>query len=786
MRKRFSTMFVMGIMLLLLTSCTSGTKTEEKKLDKEHVFKETDLSEYLTQMELTEIDQIIYKNGRLYVKGSYVSYDENIYDYNRYASINVDGSDVKKFTIQTELKTDIDNASSIADDQGEDASSDIELYSDDNDQTETEERTTQSISYSTMGVNEKGNILLLKNTSIEKQVGEDYTYEYLYGIAEFDQEGNVIREVPIETDSENDTIGFTSFVFGENDKAYYSEENKIIELNREGKKAGEYELKGTSGIGNIYIKDNRILVTAWDSQLDKLKLFELNTANKSFSEGVEIPGNSSLFTGDNKYDFYLSTDKELKGWNVADESPVMICNYIDSDLSTSYMNNIVSYNSDTFIVVYMDDTKTILSQLNKVNPEDVKDKKVITIGGRYIGYQIKKRVVDYNKNNDNYRIQLVEYSDYDTADEANGGLTRLNLDIAAGKGPDIYLLDETMPIESYISKGLFEDVKPMMEKSGLNIDDYASNAMELYKKDNKLYCVVPSFYVQTYVAKQSLTDNIEKWDVKSANELINKLPEGSSLFEYKTKDDVLAEGINYAGNNYIDWDKGTCNFNSEEFIGLLELANSFPKEIDYEGIDYTGLWDNSYRDNKVVLMNVYMGEIGDINYIEKGNIGEKVNFVGFPAGDNGGSIITSNMCLAISSKCSSKDEAWEFISYYLSEDYQSSEECYGFPVLKKCLEAQIQKAIQKPYYMDENGNKVEYDQYYYIGDKEILITPMSIERANEVYDYVLSVKQRSFANNEISKIINEEVQGYFEGQKSAQEVANIIQSRVEIYVKENK
>jgi hypothetical protein len=38
---------------------------------------------------------------------------------------------------------------------------------------------------------------------------------------------------------------------------------------------------------------------------------------------------------------------------------------------------------------------------------------------------------------------------------------------------------------------------------------------------------------------------------------------------------------------------------------------------------------------------------------------------------------------------------------------------------------------------------------------------------------------------EILSIISEESQGYFEGQKSVSEVADVIQSRVQIYVSEN-
>ena len=41
-------------------------------------------------------------------------------------------------------------------------------------------------------------------------------------------------------------------------------------------------------------------------------------------------------------------------------------------------------------------------------------------------------------------------------------------------------------------------------------------------------------------------------------------------------------------------------------------------------------------------------------------------------------------------------------------------------------------------------------------------------------------------NDEIIKIIREEAQGYYSGQKSAEDVAEVIQNRVRMYVEENR
>ncbi|MBQ3516316.1 MAG: hypothetical protein IJA29_03745, partial [Lachnospiraceae bacterium] len=84
-----------------------------------------------------------------------------------------------------------------------------------------------------------------------------------------------------------------------------------------------------------------------------------------------------------------------------------------------------------------------------------------------------------------------------------------------------------------------------------------------------------------------------------------------------------------------------------------------------------------------------------------------------------------------------------------------------------------------------DGNKVEYDETYWIGDQEIIIQPLTAERAQEVKEYVLSVDKMYYYDASIIDIIVEEAAPFFEGQKTAEQAADIIQSRVQIYVNEN-
>ena len=123
--------------------------------------------------------------------------------------------------------------------------------------------------------------------------------------------------------------------------------------------------------------------------------------------------------------------------------------------------------------------------------------------------------------------------------------------------------------------------------------------------------------------------------------------------------------------------------------------------------------------------------------------------------------------------------------YYLTDEYQSEME-WMMPIQKKYFLEAAQKATEKPYYMDENGQKVEYDETYYMNGEEIILPPLTQEQVDSAVEYIYSINKCYYGNTDISNIIEEEIASYFSGQKSAQEVAKVIQSRAQIYVDEKR
>ena len=94
--------------------------------------------------------------------------------------------------------------------------------------------------------------------------------------------------------------------------------------------------------------------------------------------------------------------------------------------------------------------------------------------------------------------------------------------------------------------------------------------------------------------------------------------------------------------------------------------------------------------------------------------------------------------------------------------------------------------MKKPTYTAVIGNEVEAEDYYDLGGVEIPINPMTKEEVENFKKTLYSFNQVYNYDENLIQIIEEETAAFFNGQKSAKDVAAIIQSRVKIYVNENR
>ena len=141
--------------------------------------------------------------------------------------------------------------------------------------------------------------------------------------------------------------------------------------------------------------------------------------------------------------------------------------------------------------------------------------------------------------------------------------------------------------------------------------------------------------------------------------------------------------------------------------------------------------------------------------------------------------------MALSAVSENREGAWNFARYYLTEEYQKSLES-SLPVSRQIFEEWAREETLRSYYMDESEERVEYDLTLYQDGESVVVPPLDQRQLENLITYMESVTAIPFEDTYVLNIINEELGSYFSGQKNVEDVAAVIQSRVQLYVRENQ
>ncbi|MCI8402225.1 MAG: extracellular solute-binding protein [Lachnospiraceae bacterium] len=552
-----------------------------------------------------------------------------------------------------------------------------------------------------------------------------------------------------------------------------------------------------NGKGNLYLQYWGDKDGSWQSLVCKVDL-----STKTLSDPLSIPGMASyslnfctnVYGG--SYDCYLYDSMAVYGYNEGDADKTEILNYVDSDLDNSNMNALVILDDENMLLMQYDyeannrEGQYYISRLTKVDPADVKDKIVLKLACYGGLWNIRSRVIDFNKTNEEYRIQITDYQSYDSSGEYGAGITRLNNDIVSGNIPDILYLTSEMPISSYVSKGLLADLYPLIDKDEeMSREDFLTNILDAYSVDGKLYQMVPAFSVQTIVGKTKYVGETPGWTMTDLQNLLKTLPEGISVFSEITRENFLYTTMNLAGGLFVDWNTGKCNFNSDEFVQFLEFCNTFPEEFDYSVYEKEGYWqsyETQYREDRTLLQSLYLNSFRQYRDMKYGSFGEDITLIGFPSAPGNGSTIQTEWTMAISAQSKHPDGAWAFMRGYLLPEYQE-EISYNWPLRLDQIEKLKAASKEKPFWEDPvTGEREYYEDTYWLNDQEFPLPIISDEEIQKVMDIVTTVSEVGIYDSSLMNIVTEEAAAYFSGQKSAREVADIIQSRAGIYLSENR
>ena len=566
----------------------------------------------------------------------------------------------------------------------------------------------------------------------------------------------------------------------------------------------------------VQLADNQLGVSVYGETGQELVL--LDVANKKLSDKryTISAGLYDAIPGSNGYDLYYTNGSNFYGLKLEEGTTEKLFNWINCDVNSNNLNG-VSVRSDGSIVGISTewDSKTQKTSMDLVTVkqvpyESVPHKETITLGCLYLDYNVQEQVVKFNRSNDKYRIEVKDYSEYNMVAEAstegktvdtNPGLTKFNTEIMAGNVPDIIDINSLNYVQ-LASKGIIEDLYPYIDADPeLNRDDFFANVLGAMEVDGKLCTTVPGFYINAVMGASSVVGAAPGWTSEEFDAALASLPEGCQSFaQYVTRDSILQNCLALDMDEFVNWGTGECRFDSQQFIDLLNFAARFPETFDWENYDYSNEESTTSRiaQGKQMLVQTSVYQIEDLfynQYIE--SFGGNVTFIGYPTASGTGNMLgIEGNGFAMSSKSQYKDVVWDFLRIFMTKDYQE-QSVWSLASRKDIFDEKAQEAMTVQYQKDEDGNEIldeegnkipiaRYSRWNEATGESEEVYAIEPEQIDQLRELIASTDKKANYDSSIFDIVNEQAAAFFQGQKSAEEVAKLIQSKANIFVNEQR
>ena len=651
-----------------------------------------------------------------------------------------------------------------------------------------------------------------------------------------------------------------NFVFQDSDSTLYR-------LSGDGQLAGAVDISSlmeTGYITRMLQTDGKLTLmhNDYSGALQKTSLVEVDWEAGKLLAPVELDTDTFQnvwnFFGGEGYTFYYNTQDAVFGYDAATQTSTELLNFMNSDLSSNNVSDLIILSPDQFIARGWDELtgKESVMLLNRVPDDQIVPKYILTLAVVGDDWALRNSVLRFNRQSEEYRVQIKKYSveeyyeegtEYHYQELVDKAVTALNNDIIAGHIPDILHVNQYMPLDNYISKGMLADLYTFIDNDpDMKREDYLTNVLEALEVGGKLYEIMPSFNVRTLVGKDSMLGGRTQWTMGEFIQWTKTIPEGSRVFFDMTRDQLLELFCTFAYEEFVDPETGKCYFDTEDFKQVLEYVNTLSNTSVWEEQDgydeqFYQDYNNRFRADLAMLEEMYLSSFESLpSWMSYTFFTEDITMIGLPSMNGNGSAITmDSMSFAISAKSPVIDGAWDFVSYFLSPEYQDSLE-YTFPLRVSSLEKLADKVVAQQ--AEEKKNWEEYLQNYggndYIIDDDMVVMPtaeteapaeteepletdedvaldtdiiveepiigggvigmpnpfpqdefracLTEEMADEIIEFIKSLDHVLRYNVPVNNIIKEEAAQYFAGQKSLDDTARIIQNRVSTYVAERR
>lgn len=478
-------------------------------------------------------------------------------------------------------------------------------------------------------------------------------------------------------------------------------------------------------------------------------------------EGDAAGGNEGSVGGsddpDGSYDILLYDDRAVHGYRFdtqKNDSGLVgeeLFLWMDSDVNGYCVTNLYLLEDGRLcatMVDWMSDDRGIVA-LKRTKAEQAPQREELVLATVDGGSDLAATAVKFNRGNSRYHLTVKSYASL--TDLYNAILTKEPMDLIDLSGINVKRLAD---------RGLFEDLTPYVDRSEVfDRSDFVDGILDAYTCDDVLVGIPAEFMIRTVVGNGARLDNKAGLALEELYSIADRYP-GVKAFDGVTKEEMMRYLMTFNEDAFIDWDTGTCRFDSEGFKSLLAYVGQFPDSVT-SGREEESLSDKMKK-GEVLFAIKETTPYALWDYVKM--FGKDAACVGFPTVDGkGGHLLISSDAYAIASVSEHKESAWAFIEDSLTRDKSElyAELWLTYPTLKKKLDKRVETAVA-------------IDRFTW---DDINVAFQLVPDATPFF---------SVEDDEIMKIISEEAGAYYSGQKGMDDVVSVIQNRIRLYVEENR
>lgn len=372
----------------------------------------------------------------------------------------------------------------------------------------------------------------------------------------------------------------------------------------------------------------------------------------------------------------------------------------------------------------------------------------------------------YNYSQDAVKVVLKAYENADL----------FVADVIAGNIPDLVDIGEQEIYLALEKKGLLKDLGEYMSKDGdISKADFLEKSLQFYEKDGKIYAIPYGLMISAMMGDEKHLGEKKSWNFEEFRSFIDTLPDPKMVTKGFSSQEMLGFLCDQYLGHFVDESKEECNFQTKEFYDFLECASIF-SGADMDSMEAVEAFFDELQTGEIVLCPVSLGGIESYEYW-RAQFPNRGRVIGLPAEDKNGICLTSaGYVIAMTAASEHADEAWDFIKNVMTKK-KIGNEIAAFPSYKPFFEEMIGEARKA-------ADSKEPSMQLELGDMTLDVPHATLSEIEMLQKLIEGGGVVKDSDETIIRMISEEASAYFNGSKSAEQVAELIQKRVKLYLSE--